>query len=102
MCRSANSALTATSAVPVLQQLPALIADTSCLQAARETAPCIISIYFFLISDIVNKNTMAPMAVPSDGIPLGVPMSAHDLTDTARNGFYSIGANPPPAWSSCT
>eukprot|EP00090_Calanus_glacialis_P002146 TRINITY_DN11613_c0_g1_i1.p1 TRINITY_DN11613_c0_g1~~TRINITY_DN11613_c0_g1_i1.p1 ORF type:complete len:145 (-),score=17.63 TRINITY_DN11613_c0_g1_i1:144-578(-) len=42
---------------------------------------------------------MAPMAVPSQGIPLGMPMAAHDLSDTARDGFYSIGANPPPAWS---
>ena len=47
---------------------------------------------------------MAPMAEPSDGIPLGVPMSNHeyDLTDAEslnKNGFYSIGANPPPAWS---
>lgn len=46
---------------------------------------------------------MAPMAVPSD-IPLGVPMSTHeyDLTDADslnKKGFYSIGANPPPAWS---
>lgn len=44
---------------------------------------------------------MGPMATPSEGVPLGVPMSAHDLTDSARNGFYSIGANPPPAWSNC-
>ena len=44
---------------------------------------------------------MAPMAGPSKVIPLGVPISAHDLSDTARNGFYSIGANPPPAWSNC-
>jgi lipopolysaccharide-induced tumor necrosis factor-alpha factor len=54
---------------------------------------------------------MAPMAEPSDGngnvpmgmrVPLGTPMSAHDLTDAEslnKNGFYSIGANPPPAWS---
>merc|ERR1712098_844641 len=41
---------------------------------------------------------------PSDGAPLGVPMSKHeyDLTDADslnKNGFYSVGANPPPAWS---
>jgi len=47
---------------------------------------------------------MAPMAEPSEGPPLGVPMSNHeyDLTDAEslnKNGFYSIGANPPPAWS---
>ena len=46
---------------------------------------------------------MAPMAVPSE-VPLGVPMSTHeyDLTDADslnKKGFYSIGANPPPAWS---
>ena len=48
---------------------------------------------------------MAPMAVPSGGsVPLGVPVSNHeyDLTDADtfnKKGFYSIGANPPPAWS---
>ena len=50
---------------------------------------------------------MAPMAVPSSEIPLGVPMSTHeyDLTDADtfnKKGFFSIGANPPPAWSQCT
>ena len=47
---------------------------------------------------------MAPMAVPSGEIPLGVPMSNHeyDLTDADtfnKKGFFSVGANPPPAWS---
>jgi len=60
---------------------------------------------------------MAPMAVPSSdngngynggysvgGVPLGVPMSNHeyDMTDADSfnsKGFYSVGANPPPAWS---
>ena len=50
---------------------------------------------------------MAPMAVPTNGIngvPLGVPMSNHeyDMTDADsfnKKGFYSVGANPPPAWS---
>ena len=55
---------------------------------------------------------MAPMAEPSNGIngsgvpgvPLGVPMSNHefDMTDADsfnKKGFYSVGANPPPAWS---
>ena len=46
------------------------------------------------------------MAVPSSEIPLGVPMSNHeyDLTDADtfnKKGFFSIGANPPPAWSQC-
>ena len=49
---------------------------------------------------------MAPMAVPSSEIPLGVPMSTHeyDLSDADtfnKKGFFSIGANPPPAWSQC-
>jgi len=57
---------------------------------------------------------MAPMAVPthqngiSNGVnghnvPLGTPMAHHDLSDAEslnKNGFYSVGANPPPAWSS--
>ena len=60
---------------------------------------------------------MAPMAVPTSdhgngydggysvgGVPLGVPMSNHeyDMTDADSfnsKGFYSVGANPPPAWS---
>ena len=48
---------------------------------------------------------MAPMAVPSsNGVPLGVPISSHeyDLTDADsfnKKGLYSVGANPPPAWS---
>ena len=38
------------------------------------------------------------------GVPLGVPMSNHeyDMTDADSfnsKGFYSVGANPPPAWS---
>jgi len=44
------------------------------------------------------------MAVPSEsnGVPLGTPMPAHDLQDAGgmnKNGYYSVGANPPPAWS---
>ena len=52
-----------------------------------------------------DNTVMAPMAVPSGGsVPLGVPVSNHeyDLTDADtfnKKGFYSIGANPPPAWS---
>ena len=52
-----------------------------------------------------DNTVMAPMAVPSSGsVPLGVPVSNHeyDLTDADtfnKKGFYSIGANPPPAWS---
>jgi len=46
---------------------------------------------------------MAPMAVPSNGIPLGVPMSNHeyDMTDadSFNKGPVRVGANPPPAWS---
>ena len=48
---------------------------------------------------------MAPMAVPSNGIPLGVPMSNHeyDMTDadSFNKGPVRVGANPPPAWSQC-
>ena len=38
------------------------------------------------------------------GVPLGVPMSNHeyDMTDADSfnsKGLYSVGANPPPAWS---
>ena len=53
----------------------------------------------------IDNTVMAPMAVPSGGsVPLGVPVSNHeyDLTDADtfnKKGFYSIGANPPPAWS---
>lgn len=51
---------------------------------------------------------MAPMAEPSEGgstVHLGMPLSRHeyDLTDAEtfnKKGLHSVGANPPPAWSS--
>ena len=69
--------------------------STSYLQAAVQAS---YSSYTFIISDIV---IIVTMAVPSYKVPLGLPVTAHDLSDTARNGFYSVGANPPPAWSHC-
>ena len=38
----------------------------------------------------------------SVGPPLGVPLPANEgYGGDRKSGFYSIGANPPPAWSHC-
>ena len=58
----------------------------------------------YFAAGLRDWSEMAPMAVPSNGIPLGVPISNHeyDMTDADsfnQKGLYSVGANPPPALS---